>query len=183
MTWSRIGSRLAAEYRIFRTRWDNYRSPQGIEHEFVVLSSSDYVNVIALTPEQQVVMIRQYRHGVQEETWEIPGGLVDENEEPLHAAQRELLEETGYAARAEDWTLLGWSWPNPAIQDNRMWTFLARDARLVSATEFDPLEEIELALWPRARVDEAWCQGEMRHALIAHAWSRLQAHEQKEGRP
>ena len=75
MTWSRIGSRLAAEYRIFRTRWDNYRSPQGIEHEFVVLSSSDYVNVIALTPEQQVVMIRQYRHGVQEETWEIPGGL------------------------------------------------------------------------------------------------------------
>ena len=97
--WKRIRSQTNQTYRIFSIRTDTTLSPRtGAEHEFYVIESGDWVNVIPITAGEQVVMIRQYRHGSGEITLEIPGGLVEPGDTPEKAASRELLEETGYHA-------------------------------------------------------------------------------------
>ena len=166
--WNRIESKPGHDYKIFQSRHDLYRSPQGVEEPFVVLEAPDWVNVIALTAEQQVVMVRQFRHGVREETWEFPGGLVDPDESPLQAAQRELLEESGYAA--PQLTPLGWVHPNPATQTNRCWSYLAYPATYCSAPTPDPTEDLRVELWPLADFDEAVQKGRLRHALVLDTW-------------
>jgi ADP-ribose pyrophosphatase len=168
--WQRIESRPIRDYRIFRSREDVYRSPQGVEHPFTVLETPDWVNVIALTTEQQVVMVRQFRHGVGEETWEFPGGLVDPGESTIHAARRELLEETGYSSEETDWMELGWVYPNPAVQDNRCWTYLARNARAVAKQSLDATEHVDAKLWPVPELEAAFGAGHIRHALMGAAW-------------
>lgn len=168
--WQRIESRPIRDYRIFRSREDVYRSPQGVEHPFTVLETPDWVNVIALTAEQQVVMVRQFRHGVGEETWEFPGGLVDPGESAIHAARRELLEETGYFSDDDNWTELGWVYPNPAIQNNRCWTYVAHQARCVADQTLDATEHVNAQLWLLADLQAAFASGNIRHALIVAAW-------------
>ena len=93
---------------------------------FVQLRCPQWVNVIPFTEDGQVILIRQYRAGTHEVTLEIPGGMIDAGEDPADAAARELAEETGYVAGSLE--PLGVVQPNPAIQDNRCYTFLARDA-------------------------------------------------------
>ena len=166
-----IDSRPGPDYRVIRVREDVYRSPQGVESPFVVFEAPDWVNVIALTSESQVLMVRQFRHGIQEETWEFPGGMVDPGESPLQAAQRELLEESGY--QSDHWHELGWVYPNPALQQNRCWTFVARQAQQISAPHLDPLEEISQALWSLAELDLAFQKGRLNHALISGAYLRF----------
>ena len=97
--WKCIRSRTDQSYRIFSIRTDTTLSPRtGAEHDFYVIESRDWVNVIPITADQQVVMVKQYRHGSRQVTLEIPGGLVDPGDTPEKAASRELLEETGYQA-------------------------------------------------------------------------------------
>ena len=124
--WKILSSTLDRSYRIFDLRTDRARSPRtGEDYDFYVIESPEWVNVIPLTPAGEVVLIRQYRHGIRDIALEIPGGLVDPGDSPLAAARRELREETGYGE--EDMISLGSVHPNPAIQDNRCHTFLARN--------------------------------------------------------
>ena len=98
-SWTLLGSRNVSDHKIFRLRHDLYRfEPSGIEREFVVLDRPSWVNVVPVTPDGRVVLIRQYRHGIQDVTLEIPGGIIDHDEPPEAAAARELQEETGYVA-------------------------------------------------------------------------------------
>jgi ADP-ribose pyrophosphatase len=173
-----IGSCPGPDYRVVRVREDIYRSPQGVDSQFVVFEAPDWVNVLALTSESKVVMVRQFRHGIQEETWEFPGGMVDPGETPLQAAQRELLEESGYAS--EQWQELGSVYANPALQNNRCWIFLASQARQVQEPHLDPMEDISLATWDQAELDEAVRDGRIGHALIAGAYLRFRAYHQKD---
>ena len=94
--------------------------------EFDIVQCANWVNVIAITPEKKIVLIKQYRHGIDAETIEIPGGAVNKNEATLLAAQRELQEETGYTSR--NWTKLGQLDVNPAFMTNYCETYLALDA-------------------------------------------------------
>ena len=150
--WQRLSSEIAHSSKVFDLRIERRISPRtGKQIATVVLESSDWVNVVALTPDARVVLIRQYRFGTEQITLEIPGGLVDPGETPLEAARRELREETGY--EAERWTSLGTIAPNPAIHRNRLYTYLAEGCRIAGEQQPDPGEDIEVesSPWPKCR--------------------------------
>lgn len=171
--WPTLSSRDVADYHILKVRMDRCESPRtGEAHDFVVLQASDWVNVIAVTPDDHVVLIEQYRFGLQKVTLEIPGGLIDPGESPLEAGKRELLEETGYTARS--FSLLGSVEPNPAIQTNRCYTVLAEGATLASSQHLDEKEDIGVLLRPLADVPRLLTGGEITHALVWAAFLHLQ---------
>ncbi len=168
--WERLASEVIYACRIFSLRKDYNRAPQsGQVHEFFVLETPDWVNIIPLTSDGKVVMVHQYRHGTGEVTLEIPGGMVDpEDPSPLHAARREMREETGYDS--EDIVPLGSVHPNPAIQNNRCHTFLARNVLPCAKPQLDSTEETEVVLVPLEKVPSLVRQGAISHALVVVAF-------------
>ena len=176
--WPRIRSQSVQSFRVFSIRTDTTVSPRtGIEHDFYVIETQDWVNIIPLTADHRVVMIRQYRHGSREVTLEIPGGLVDPGETPEEAAARELLEETGY--QAEEVVEIGVSNPNPAIFNNRCYTFMARNVTKVRDPAPDQTEDIEVVLFPLIDIPELIRKGKVDHAIVISAfyWYFLHAQE------
>ena len=124
LPWTKLSSRHEPSLLLFRPRWDklvNPRTQQPMDR--LVLETPDWVNVVALTEDEQLILVQQYRFGTSNVTTEIPGGMVDRGEAHADAAQRELREETGYAART--WTYLGAVEPNPAFHDNLCHHWLA----------------------------------------------------------
>jgi len=175
MRWPRVARGEPADFGVFRVRRDRVRSPgTGREHGVVVLEAPHWVNVVALTDEGRAVLVRQFRHGTRETTLEIPGGAVDpDDRSPLAAAKRELREETGYVARR--WTKLGVVEPNPAIQTNSCWTYLAEGARPAGEADPDEGEELEVVLVPARRLASLARSGVIRHALVIAAFWFLEA--------
>ncbi len=173
--WSLLSEATVADFRVFRVRKEVSRSPRtGLAHDFVVLDGPDWVNVIALTAADELVLVRQYRHGTRSETLEIPGGGVEPHDpSPLIAGQRELREETGYVS--EDWSLLGVVEPNPAIQSNSCYTFLARNAVREGDPKPDAGEDLHVELRPATERDALVRTGQIRHALVlaAFQWFEL----------
>lgn len=170
--WPRISSRIDRSFRIFNLRMDRSVSPRtGEEHDFVVLESTPWVNVIALTDREEVVLIHQYRHGIRDLTLEIPGGLVEDGDGPPAAAKRELMEETGY--RSEEWIDLGFVHPNPAIHDNRCHTYLALGAKPDGAQSLDDKEDIAVILKPLDEVPRLIREGAITHSLVICAFWRF----------
>ncbi|MDM8550151.1 NUDIX hydrolase [Desulfobacterales bacterium HSG2] len=170
--WKVASSTQDKSYRIFSIRTDNAISPRTEEaHNFFILETSSWVNVIPITPRNEVVLVRQYRHGVQEVTLEIPGGLVEEHDTPESAAIRELYEETGY--RASEMELLGSVHPNPAIQNNRCYTYLAKNVFLAGEQQQDEKEDIEVLLRPLAEIPRLIRDGKITHALVLAAFYRF----------
>ncbi len=141
-------------------------------HDFYVIEAPDWINIIPLTANDEVVMIEQYRHGTNEVTLEIPGGMVDAGESPRESAARELLEETGYAVAdtateaATQIIALGKTRPNPAIQNNWIHTFLARDVRFQHEPQFDGTEHTIVRLVPLAQIPALIADGTITHALV-----------------
>jgi 8-oxo-dGTP pyrophosphatase MutT (NUDIX family) len=175
-TWERLGADIVYECRIFSLRRERSRfSRDNAEHEFHILEAPDWVNIIPLTTDEQVVMVRQFRHGVREYTLEVPGGMVDaEDESLLAAARREMVEESGFDSERID--PLGVAHPNPAIQGNRCHSFVAYDAERRYLPAFDSTEETEVVLVPLARVPDLMRMGHITHALVVVAfhWLALQ---------
>ena len=167
--WPKIGSQILGDYRVFRLRQDTRVSPRtGQEHNFFVLDTGDWVNVVPVTPDNKIVLIRQFRHGIAEITLEIPGGMVDDHELPISSARRELREETGY--EAEEMIHIGTVTPNPAILNNRCHTFLARNARQVAQPSLDGSEDIQIDVVDAAEVPGLITSGQITHALVIDAF-------------
>ena len=170
--WTIISSHVDKSYRIFNLRRDRARSPRTSEtHDFYVLESPSWVNIIPLTPRKEVVLIRQYRFGIRDMTLEIPGGLMEPSDSPEEAARRELREETGY--REETLIPLGTVHPNPAIQNNLCYTFLASDVFPVGQLIQDEREDIEVVLQPLSEIPRLIREGAISHALVIAAFYRF----------
>lgn len=140
------------------------------------LRCSDWCNVVAVTPEDEVVLVWQYRFGTDAFSLEIPGGVVDEGETPEAAAIRELREETGYEAERVEPLLVVEA--NPALQSNRCFTYVARGARPTSATSFDEHEELEQVLVPASRIADLLDGGQVTHSIV---YGALEAFWRKRG--
>ncbi|MBN1102808.1 MAG: NUDIX hydrolase [Deltaproteobacteria bacterium] len=170
--WPLIASRKEASLRIFGLRIDRSLSPRTQEeHDFYILESLDWVNVIPITTDDRVVLIRQYRHGIQEVTLEIPGGIVEGRDSPEEAARRELMEETGY--EAAQMIPLGFVHPNPAFLNNRCHTYVAKDVVKVAGQSQDEKEDIEVLLRPVKDIPGLIREGRITHSLVLAAFYRF----------
>jgi ADP-ribose diphosphatase len=167
--WKKTKEGVPRDYRIFRVREDEVEDPRnGSRHSRVFIDSVDWVNVIPVTTAGQVVLIRQFRFGILSNTLEIPGGMVEPGEDPAAAAVRELEEETGY--RPAEVKPLGWVHPNPALQGNRCYCFLALGCEKVNQGHQDAGEDIEVELRDRDGVPELIRTGQITHSLVVAAF-------------
>jgi ADP-ribose pyrophosphatase len=170
--WKVVGSEPGPDLRIFKVRYDRVKNPRN-QKEFraVVLETTDWVNIVALTPRKRIVAVRQFRFGIGGLSVEIPAGLIEPGESPLQAAQRELEEETGYTA--SQWKSLGWSYANPAFLNNRAHHWLALDARQTGAPHPEDGEDVEHFELSPDQVREAIASERMRNAMTLLALSKV----------
>jgi ADP-ribose pyrophosphatase len=174
--WDKISSQPLGDFKIFRLRSDRAISPRTRQpHDFIVMDSANWVNVVAVTPDQQLVMIEQFRHGSSTIELEIPGGMIDPHDpSPEAGGIRELREETGYAG--ENPRIIGKLFPNPAIMSNTCFTVLLENCRRIHPVEFDHGEDLITRLVPLSEISELVATGKIRHSLVVaglyyfHLW-------------
>ncbi len=167
--WKKKAQKVDYDCGFFQVLVHQSASPTtGKEYPFYVLSTRNWTNIVAVTENQKVLMVSQYRHGTEEVSLEIPGGAVDPQEEPLIAAQRELREETGY--ESSQWHFLGRVRPNPAILSNSCFFYLALDAKLVADLDLDEAEELEVSLHDLKEISSLIRHGKIQHSLVIAAF-------------
>jgi len=166
--WTVLETEFLQDCAMFSVSRMHSRSPRtGETHPFYRIDSSDWVNIVPVTAAGDVVMVKQFRHGLADFTFEIPGGMVDPGETPAVAAARELLEETGY--RAREIVPLGGANPNPALFGNTLHVFLGRGAECVSAVRNESTEETQVVVVSPAELVELVRDGSVNHALVIAA--------------
>jgi len=166
--WTVLDTELVQDGNIIRLHRDHVRAPRsGAVHPYWRIEADAWVNVVPVTDDGQVVLVRQWRHGTREITLEIPGGIVDPGETPAQAAVRETLEESGYGGG--ELIELGALSPNPALFTNRVHTFWIRGVRRVAEIQNHGGEETAVELVPVADLGRLVRSGEINHALVVAA--------------
>jgi 8-oxo-dGTP pyrophosphatase MutT (NUDIX family) len=167
--WEKVSSQPIGNFRIFSLREDRKISPRTKkEHGFYVIDSVNWVNVVAVTPDQQLVMVEQYRHGSNSVELEIPGGMMDAHDaSPELTGARELREETGYEGGSA--RIIGDVWSNPAIMSNVTYTILIENCHCVHPVEFDHGEDLITKLVPVSEIPKLVAAGKIRHSLVVVA--------------
>ena len=155
---------LETSYPLPWIRVDKCELSNGNLMDATTFQFRSWANIVALTKGNEVVLVKQYRHGVCDVLLEFPGGVVEAGEDPMVGAERELLEETGY--RAARLIQVGKIYPNPALQTNTLYCYLALDAEKVSVQNLDAGEDIEVHLLPLDELVEMAKRGEFPHALM-----------------
>ena len=177
--WTIVKREQVADYKIFALHKKQVRSPRtGEIRDVHAIQFPDWVLILALTPQQEVVMVRQYRHGTEQVCLELPGGLVDpEDTSPQLSAQRELLEETGF--NVSNIQLIGECYPQPAILSNRCFFYLAQDAVQTQQQNQDVGEDIEILTVPlkdiRAKIESK----EIDHGMVLQAFFFLSLYQEQ----
>ena len=167
--WEKRDSRFISDHRIFKIREDQVLNPRtGNQHNMVVLECPDWVNIIALTPDRDVVLVEQYRQGSETVELEIPGGMMDPGEKnPVATAVRELQEETGYTG--ENARIIGECFANPAIMNNRVHTILVENCRLTHTVQLDDGEDLVTHLVPANDLPQLVREQKIQHSTIIAA--------------
>jgi 8-oxo-dGTP pyrophosphatase MutT (NUDIX family) len=179
--WEALARTSLTKTRVFDLHSARFRHPvRATERDFVVIDAPDWVNVVALTPDHQLVLVRQFRFGTKDFSLEIPGGVIERGEEPLIAGVRELSEETGYTGAPA--RQLGSVHPNPALQGNRCHLVFVEQAVQTMPLAWDADEEIQVTTLP---VDEVFAlarSGAITHSLVLNAlllfepvWTEIRA--------
>lgn len=174
--WPERSVEVLARYKVFEVLKARRVSPRtGEDLGFFLIRTGNWVNVIPLTDDGRVVLVKQFRHGTSEFSLEIPGGILhDQHEDPALAAARELREETGFVAR--EMVLLGRQRPNPALFTNWCTTYLAKGCTELGQLEMDPGEDIEVITVPVQDLDVMVRDGRIDHALVLAALALWRAH-------
>jgi len=167
--WQTLSSKPVGDFRIFTIRTDRKLSPRTqLEHDFFVIDCVNWVNVIGITPDQQLVMVEQYRHGSNTVELEIPGGMMDTGDiSPAATGVRELREETGY--EGQNAQLIGQIFPNPAIMSNLCFTVMLENCHCIHPVEFDHGEDLITRLVSIADIPQLVASGKIRHSLVVVA--------------
>ncbi len=175
LRWQKLREEPHATTRIFDVVKAIYRHPRREkEQDFFVINPPDWVNVVALTPDGRLVLVRQFRYGINDFSLEIPGGVIDAGEDPVTAGVRELREESGFVGTGA--RLLGSVHPNPAMQSNRCHLVLVENARREADLEWDPDEEFEILTKPVEEVFALAAAGGITHAMVLNALLLFQSH-------
>jgi 8-oxo-dGTP pyrophosphatase MutT (NUDIX family) len=141
MKWKILSSQYISKHIYFTARKDKCETPSGkIIDEYFVVELPPTVCAVAITEEGKVLMVKQYRHPIEETILEIPGGFIDKGESPETAIKRELKEETGYEFSSI--TAVGKIAANPGVLDNFTYLFLAQGGEKTSVQKLDPNEEL-----------------------------------------
>jgi ADP-ribose pyrophosphatase len=173
--WQKLSEAIQARTRVFDLWSVRYRHPvRGTERDFVVVQTPDWVNVVALTSDHRVVLVRQFRYGIDDFSIEIPGGVMEPAEDPVAAGLRELQEETGFTGASA--RLLGSVHPNPAIQSNRCHFVLVEGAVKSHDVSWDPDEEIQVSLHSVDEVLGLAHGGAITHGLVLDALLLFEPH-------
>ncbi|EMO90143.1 NUDIX hydrolase [Leptospira noguchii] len=166
--WSKINRKDLINTPIFKLVSWNITSPdKKVSKDFFHLESLDWVNIIALTTDNKIILVDQYRHGIHRFSLEIPGGIAEKNS-LLESAQAELVEETGYVS--QDWEYLGKVTGNPAILDNWCHTFIARNARRLHEQNLDDSEQIEIFETPIEKIPKLIADHILHHGMVVAAF-------------
>ena len=172
LRWQKLGSEPGPDIPLFGVRYDRLQHPESKqEFQRLVLEAPDWVNVIATTEDERLVMVEQYRFGVEDITLEPVGGIVDAGESSQMAAERELLEETGYGGG--NWQYLGAVQANPAVQNNLCHLWRADGVRRLQDQDLDPGEAIKVHLMSLEDVKAAIDDGRFLHPLGHAALTRV----------
>ncbi len=167
--WAFLYSKILQSCRVFAMRMERYRSPRtGQEHDFYLIDSPDWVNVIPLTADGKMILVKQFRFGTKEFSLEIPGGMLDDGDSPAGAAIRELREETGFIGDEPEY--LGFVHPNPAIHTNRCYTYLIKNVLFEKPPEQDSTEDVEVEIVPLGDIPKLIQDGIITHALVIAAF-------------
>lgn len=166
MKWQTLSQRYLIKQPWLTARVDKVALPTGaIIDEYYVLEYPDWVNTIAITTEGQFVMVRQYRYALGKTVDELCAGVIENGEQPIDAAQRELMEETGYGGgHWQEWMTLS---ANPSTHTNLTHCFLATDVEPIGVPHLDEGEDVAVRLLTREEVMDMLNKGEMWQSLMA----------------
>jgi len=166
--WKTLKSKNILQNRIFSFNEEQVLSPKNKKFPVWVMEVPTWINIIPVTSDNTVIMVKQYRFGNKEITLEIPGGMSEPNEDPKSAAIREMQEETGYTS--ENVIEIGSVSPNPALMNNQAITYLAFDVELTSIQNLDTMEDIEIVEINLEEVPKLIQNKTIDHALVVSAF-------------
>jgi ADP-ribose pyrophosphatase len=164
--WKQIETTITNFEWWFKMRKDKVQLPDGrIMYPYYVFEFPQWANALAITENGEAILVRQHRHAAGETMLEVPGGLVDPTDaDPVDGVRRELLEETGYAF--DHIELVAETYPNPALQNNRHFSYLATGGKKVAEQQLDANEDLEVVLVSMAELERMLRENEIRHALF-----------------